>query len=128
MSSLRQRFPGNTSSSQPREESPEKAEEVRLAPVSKIITDDDASTFKHYKSRKRRNGVIFFLGGLVGIVAAGLFAKQSDLVNFPELGELSMDSILDVLPAGFVKDANEMVVRGLFLFPFGSGNLGYPEI
>ncbi len=101
--SLRKRVVGDASG---REESPAKAEEVRLAPVSKIKSGKDAD---HKKYRKRRNGFIFGLGGVFGIVIAGLFAKRSDL-SFPELGDLSMDSILDVLPAAFVRDARDLAV------------------
>ena len=104
MSALRRRLLGTPTPS--RDASPAKAEEVRLAPVSKIITE------KHHKTRKRRNGFIFFLGGLFGIVAAGFFAGKSDLIDFPELGDLRMDSLMDVLPAGFVRDARDLAVSG----------------
>jgi phospholipid:diacylglycerol acyltransferase len=111
MSSLRKRILGGTPSPSPtpRESTPEKAEEVRLAPVSKII---DSKKHKH-GTRKRRGGLIFFLGGLFGIVVAGFFAKQSDLIEFPEFGDLSMDSLMDVLPAGFVRDARDLAVSFL---------------
>ncbi|KAK6579938.1 hypothetical protein PZA11_007646 [Diplocarpon coronariae] len=89
-----------------RDDSPAKAEEVRLAPVSKIIYDE--SHKKKKESRKRRNGFIFILGGLFGIVVAGFFAGKSDLIDFPEFGDLSMDNLIDVLPAGFVKDARDL--------------------
>ncbi|TVY24528.1 Phospholipid:diacylglycerol acyltransferase [Lachnellula hyalina] len=102
MSSLRRRLSG-TAKSAPTEDSPAKAEQVRLAPESKIIDS------QHPKSLKRRNGLIFFLGGLFGIVVAGFFAGQSDLIDFPELGDLSMDSLMDVLPASFVRDARDLV-------------------
>ncbi|TLS23562.1 uncharacterized protein PpBr36_06697 [Pyricularia pennisetigena] len=66
----------------------------------------------HHKprTRKRRNTFIFLLGSLSGIIAAG-FAKTNDLIDFPELGDLgmSMDSLLDVLPAGLVKDMSDLV-------------------
>jgi phospholipid:diacylglycerol acyltransferase len=101
MEGLRRRILGPSSL---REGSPAKAEDVRLAPDSKIIIE------KHPKTRKRRNGFIFFLGGLFGIVAAGFFAGRSDLIDFPELGELSMDSLMDVLPAGLVRDARDLAV------------------
>jgi phospholipid:diacylglycerol acyltransferase len=82
----------------------DKAEEVRLTSVSKIKSS------KHKREGgKRRNGLIFFLGGLVGIVAAGLFARSNDLIEFPEIG--SMDSILDVLPANVIQDARDLIVR-----------------
>src|SRR5580700_844975 len=99
--SLRRRIPGGK---QPLEETPEKIEEVQLAPDSKI------TVHRKVKGGKRRNGFVFFLGGLAGIVAAGLFAKTNDLIDLPEFGELSMDSLLDVLPASFVKDARDLVV------------------
>lgn len=67
----------------------------------------------HHKprTRKRRNTFIFLLGSLSGIIAAG-FAKTNDLIDFPEIGDLgmSMDSLLDVLPAGLVKDMSDLVV------------------
>ena len=108
MTSLRHRLLRDPESKfSKRDESPPEAEEVRLVPVSKIKTDKD-----NPKSRKKRNGLIFFLGGLFGIVAAGFFAQKSDLIefDFPELGEITMDSIMDVLPAGFVKDAKDLAV------------------
>jgi phospholipid:diacylglycerol acyltransferase len=99
---LRKRIPGLSSTpSESRDESPAKAEEVVLAPKSKV---------HHGKTRKRRNGLIFFLGGLFGILVAGFFAGRSDLIDFPEFSELSMDSLLDVLPAGFVNDARDLAV------------------
>ncbi|KHO01083.1 Lecithin:cholesterol/phospholipid:diacylglycerol acyltransferase [Metarhizium album ARSEF 1941] len=60
-------------------------------------------------TRKRRNTFIFFLGGICGLLAAGFFAKTNDLIDFPELGELSMDSFFDVLPAGLIKDMRDLV-------------------
>lgn len=47
---------------------------------------------------------------MFGIVVAGFFARQSDLIEFPELGDLSMDSLMDVLPAGFMRDARDLAV------------------
>ncbi|CAM1503681.1 Fc.00g012720.m01.CDS01 [Cosmosporella sp. VM-42] len=62
-----------------------------------------------HKTRKRRNTFIFFLGSLFGLVAAGFFASSNDLIEFPEFGAISMDSLLDALPAGLVKDVREIV-------------------
>ncbi|KAI1495656.1 Lecithin:cholesterol acyltransferase [Biscogniauxia marginata] len=61
------------------------------------------------KTRKRKNTFIFFLGSLFGIIAAGWMAKSNDLIEFPEFSDLSVDSFLDVLPAGFVKDMKDIV-------------------
>ncbi|KAL3426125.1 Lecithin:cholesterol acyltransferase [Phlyctema vagabunda] len=106
MATLRRRlFGANTPSGQSsKEDSPVTAEQVKLAPVSKIITD---SSLKQ-KHRKRRNGLVFFLGGLFGIVAAGFFANKSDLIDFPEIGELSMSNLMDVLPAGMIRDVRDL--------------------
>lgn len=100
-STLRRRVPSSDTPSEtptPRDESPDKPEKPKLA--------------HHHrpKTRKRRNTAIFLLGSLFGIIAAGFFAKSNDLIDFPEIGELSMDSFLDVLPAGLVKDMRELVV------------------
>ncbi|EDN95260.1 hypothetical protein SS1G_11136 [Sclerotinia sclerotiorum 1980 UF-70] len=86
-----------------RSSSPAKGEEMRLAPVSRILTH------KERKTRKRRNTFIFFLGGLFGLVVAGFFAGRNDLIELPEMLEgITMDSLMDVLPAGFVKDARDL--------------------
>ena len=62
------------------------------------------------KTRKRRNTFIFLLGSLFGIVAAGFFASTNDLIDFPEIGELSFDSVLEVLPAGMVREYRDLIV------------------
>lgn len=67
----------------------------------------------HHRARPRKRGVtaIFLLGSLFGLIGAGFFAKNNDLIAFPEIGELSMDSLFDVLPATFMRDIRDLVVR-----------------
>ncbi|KOS17561.1 Phospholipid:diacylglycerol acyltransferase [Escovopsis weberi] len=60
-------------------------------------------------TRKRRNTFIFLLGSLCGLFAAGFFAKTNDLIDFPELSDLTMDNLLDVVPAGLLKDMRDLV-------------------
>ncbi len=84
----------------PAPEGPEEAEDVEKITV----------VHHHKKTRKRRTTAIFLLGSLFGIVVAGFFANSNDLINLPDIGELSMDSLLDVLPAGLVKDMRDLVV------------------
>ena len=106
MATFRERLFGGAKSSGKESAKPDdsiKAEEVRLAPVSKIMT----SASKKERT-KRKTGLIFFLGGIVGIIAAGLFAQNSDFIEFPEFKDLSLDSLMDVLPNGFMKDAREL--------------------
>lgn len=131
MATLRQRIFGKSPSEKEEKEqddSREKAEEVRLVPISKIKTDASSHSHKHEKT-KRRNGFIFFLGGLFGILAAGFFAQRNELIEFPELGDLRMDSFIDVLPAGFVKDARDLAVSAYFVIWVGrlGGMLGERE-
>lgn len=100
---------------------------MRLAPVVRVLTH------KERKHRKRRNTFIFFLGGLFGLVVAGFFAGKNDLLELPEMLEgITMDSLMDVLPAGFVKDARDLAVgAGLsVLYPsFGyGGKLGMGRV
>ena len=86
-----------------REPSPDIQHEV--TPTVKII-------HKRPKTRKRKTTAIFLLGSLFGIIAAGFFAKSNDLIDLPlpEFKELSMDSLFEVLPAGFVKEMRDLVV------------------
>ncbi|KAM3072060.1 phospholipid:diacylglycerol acyltransferase [Clarireedia jacksonii] len=100
---LRRIFVGTPPSSEAlaRSHSPHNPEHMQMVLVPK--------TLSHTKSKtKRRNTFIFFLGGLFGLVVAGFFAERNDLFDLPELRDLSMDSLMDVLPAGFVKDARDL--------------------
>ncbi|KAK0669757.1 putative phospholipid:diacylglycerol acyltransferase [Cercophora samala] len=83
----------------PRDQSP-----VRPGEKVKVV-------HKRKETRKRKTTGIFLLGSLFGIIAAGFFAKSNDLIDFefPELGDLSMDNLFEILPAGFVKDMRELV-------------------
>ncbi|KAK5653565.1 hypothetical protein OQA88_8827 [Cercophora sp. LCS_1] len=66
-------------------------------------------TVVQQRQKKRKTTAIFLLGSLFGIIAAGFFAKSNDLIDFPEIGGLGMDSLFDVLPAGLVRDMRELV-------------------
>jgi phospholipid:diacylglycerol acyltransferase len=78
------------------------------------------------RTRKRRNMFIFLLGSLSGIVAAGFFASTNDLIDFPEFSELSLDTVLDALPAGMVRDYRDLVVRATVL-PVLPGSARHPS-
>ncbi|KAJ4291515.1 phospholipid:diacylglycerol acyltransferase [Collariella sp. IMI 366227] len=86
---------------------PTPADEIQI-----LVPEDKVKVVHHHrpKTRKRRSTAIFLLGSLCGIIAAGFFARSNDLIDLPELGELSMDSLFDVLPAGLVKDVRELVI------------------
>jgi phospholipid:diacylglycerol acyltransferase len=112
-SAIRRRIPETKSSSKSSSKSSHKSD----SKSDSILDDTSDKPLEHVvvvhkpKTRKRRNTFIFLLGGLCGIVAAGFFAKSNDLINFPGIGELSMDSLFDALPAGLVKDMRDFAVR-----------------
>lgn len=109
MSFLRRRFLGDSSTEVSREPSPVKGEPVTLVSTSKL-----KSLSK--RRSKRRNGFIFGLGGLFGILMAAFFANRHDVISFEGLMDLNLDSLIDVIPAGIVKDAKDITVRFLQRF------------
>lgn len=86
-----------------REPSPAKGEPVTL--VSK-------SHLKELRGKrgKRWQLTIFGLGGLFGLIVAAFFANQHDVINLEGLVDFNMESLLDVIPAGIVKDAKDITV------------------
>ena len=66
-------------------------------------------TLKH-RPRKRKSWFLFGLGGLFGVVVAAFFARQHDVINFDGLLDLNLGSVIDVIPAGIIKDAKDLTV------------------
>ncbi|KAF4254723.1 hypothetical protein KXX16_009631 [Aspergillus fumigatus] len=64
------------------------------------------SFFSRPKS-KRRNGLIFALGGIFGIFVALFFANQQDVISLESLMDLNLDTLIDVIPQGIIRDARE---------------------
>lgn len=102
MSSLRRRLLGD-SSSPSRTPSPVKGEPVSVIPTAhlKKLTQ---------KRSKRRQSLVFGLGGLFGIIIALFFAQRHDVINFEGLMDLNLDSLIDAIPAGIVRDARDITV------------------
>jgi hypothetical protein len=115
MSSLRRRLLGEplgeSSLDVSREETPDRAEEIRV-PVS---------SWKRLTQRKRRNWAIFALGGLFGIVLAAFFANRQDVIDFQGLLDLNLDNLADVIPAGILKEARELSVSPRSRMPLPHG-------
>jgi hypothetical protein len=113
MSGLRRRIFGTSSADSPsltpehsREGTPT-SEEVRVVSAKKL----QKLTAQHKAGgTKRRNAWIFGLGGLFGIIVAGFFASSNEVFDMQALRDMNLDSILDVLPAGLIKDAHELQV------------------
>lgn len=119
MSELRRRiFGAGTPDSTPsvsRDSSPAPA--GRGGESYKVIPREKLEKLTHrvkHSGRRRRNAWVFLLGGLVGILAAGFFASNSDgltnLADLVGLTDMNLDSILDVLPAGLIREVRDLQV------------------
>ena len=61
---------------------------------------------------KRRNGFIFLLGGIFGIFIALFFANQHEVIRLDSLMDLNLDSLMDAIPQGILRDVKEFSVCG----------------
>lgn len=100
-------------SSSPDRRASENGEEIQLIPLSKL------KGLTTRKRSKRRTGLIFSLGGLVGILVALFFANRQDVISIEGLVDFNLDTLLDAIPAGIVRDAKDITVR-----PFRVSNNG----
>ncbi|RAK78783.1 phospholipid:diacylglycerol acyltransferase [Aspergillus fijiensis CBS 313.89] len=66
-----------------------------------------SESFIHKPRSKRRNGLIFALGGLFGVLVAVLFANQQDVISLDSLMDFNIESLMEVMPHGFLNDARE---------------------
>jgi phospholipid:diacylglycerol acyltransferase len=78
--------------------------------VTDVQAEEKAPLKPKIPSRRRPNTYIFVLGILLGLVAAGFFAKSTDLIEFPEFGQLNINGIFDALPATLVQDVKDLMV------------------
>lgn len=74
-----------------------------------MISDAQLKKLKRKKS-KRRQGLIFGLGGLFGLVIAAFFANRHDVIKLEGLVDFNLEALLDVIPAGIVNDAKDITV------------------
>ncbi len=108
MSALRRRI-GNILRDSPtpspdlsRDGTPDPNEEVRLVSTKKL------EKLTKRKTSKRRSGIIFGLGGILGLMLAVLFAQSQDIVKLEGLLEVNLDSLLDVIPVGLVNEVKDL--------------------
>lgn len=84
----------------------------KLVPQEKL--DQLKTKVKTPKGRKRRNFWIFALGGIFGILTAGFFAARDgaldQLVTLAGLEDMNLDTLLDVLPRGVIRDVRDLQV------------------
>ena len=101
MSSLRRRIVGDSSSDPSRDSSPGQTEPLVPVPARQLE--------KLQKKRsKRKTWFIFSLGGLFGLCIAAFFAQKNEVINLDGLVDFNLDSLIDVIPAGIIKDAKEI--------------------
>lgn len=80
---------------------------------SSPVPEPDYKKYVPKPRSKRRNGLIFALGGIFGIFVALFFANQQEVISLDSLMDLNLDALIDVIPQGIVKDAREFSVRTL---------------
>lgn len=81
----------------------------RRAVLTAVISGEDVVVLPKRRS-KRRNGLIFGLGGIFGIFVALFFANHNEVISLDALMDLNLDSLIDVIPAGILRDASEFSV------------------
>ncbi|KIW28718.1 uncharacterized protein PV07_08356 [Cladophialophora immunda] len=108
MSTLRRRFANiiresPTPSPEPsRDGTPDPNEELKLVSSKKL------EKLKKRRHSKRRSGITFGLGGLLGLLLALLFAQSQDVIKLEGLLEVNLDSLMDVIPVGIVNDVKDL--------------------
>jgi len=125
MSFLRRRFGGRTQDSPPssepsRDPSPSSQQDTDPAQQKRLVSVRTLQQLKASKQSKRRNLWIFGLGGLFGIAVAAFFAGSNDMLDLSALDNLNMAAILEVLPEGLIRDAQQLQV-GRNLVPYVLG-------
>lgn len=119
MSFLRRRFGGSGGSHD--DDSPDVSGASTPLPTTpdpdrpanlRVITAEKLQTLqKRRKNGKRKNFWIFGLGGLFGVLAAAFFAGSNDMIDLSSLEGMNLESLYEALPAGFLKDAQQLQVR-----------------
>ena len=107
MSTLRRRILGDSSSEPSRDSSPAKGEPATLVSNAHLQQLKARGT----KRSKRVQWMIFGFGGLLGIIGALVFMNKQEVINLEGLVDFNLESLIDVIPAGIVKDARDLTVR-----------------
>lgn len=111
MSELRRRLGQvlrDTPSPPPSREStpdPDRGDEVKIISKERF---DKLQKFTKRKGGRKRSTFSFFFGGLLGLFAALYFAQRQDVIKLEGLLDVNLDSLLDVIPAGILRDVKEI--------------------
>ena len=122
MSELRRRVLGGLGLDSSQDSSPATSREASPAPGRrdggeyKVVPKKTLDKLKEVKryGTKRRNAWVFALGSLFGIFVAGYFASSNgsldSLVDMAGIRDMKLDTLFDVLPAGLIKDVQDIQV------------------
>lgn len=108
-SSLRRRVAGDTSQDSPSADDQNRAakDSSSSSPAPK---SSSSSLKKSNRGSKRWNLFVLGIGGVLGIVAAGWFAQNNEMIDLAAIAELNLETIADILPAGLLQDAKDLQV------------------
>ncbi|CBX94250.1 similar to phospholipid:diacylglycerol acyltransferase [Plenodomus lingam JN3] len=75
----------------------------------RVITTEQLHTLKNRgKHGKRKNAWVFGVGILFGLIGAGFFASNNDIIDFKAMQDVNLESLMEALPASFVKSAQQL--------------------
>ena len=83
----------------------------KRAEVYTVVSANRLERLKRPKGTKRRYAWIFILGGLFGLAIAAFFTDNSDILDLTAFTGVHLDSIIEVLPSGFLKGVRDLQVR-----------------
>lgn len=95
----------SASSSRSQTPDPDRGEEVKLVSKRKL---EKLEKLTKSKSSKKRSSIWFFLGGLIGVIVALFFAQSHEVIKLDGLLDVNLDSLMDVIPAGIVRDVRDL--------------------
>jgi phospholipid:diacylglycerol acyltransferase len=108
MSSVRQRQKGSKHTESPSKSATPTSNDSEF--VKDEVEAKKSKSKQKVRMSKRRIWLIFALGGLVGVLGALAFATQQKVIDIEGLLDLNLESLMDVIPAGILKDAKELTV------------------
>lgn len=82
----------------------------KRAKVYTVVSANRLETLKRPKGTRRKYAWIFILGGLFGLAIAAFFADNGDILDLTTFTGVHLDSIIEVLPSGFIKGVRELQV------------------
>ncbi|KAK7513000.1 phospholipid:diacylglycerol acyltransferase-like protein [Phyllosticta citriasiana] len=104
-SSLRRRVAGDSS-----QDAPSAVSDDQTRASAKDFSSPAPKPTVQKKSfgSKRWNLFVLGLGGVLGIVLAGWFAQNNEMIDLAAITDLNLETIADIVPAGLLQDAKDL--------------------